>query len=238
MFLDIETSLNIVGTFSLKIHSKYLNPDCIIKERAIICICWKWAGEKKVHSLSWDKNQCDKSMLKKFSKEIMKADLVVAQNGDKFDVKFCAGRLCFHRLPPWGDLLTEDTLKISRKAFYLNSHKLDYMAKFFKLDKGKHHTSLQLWIDICVNKCFKALKKMISYCKHDVVLLEKTYRRIIKYAPKAHKGRMLGNGIDSCRACGSKDLMRNGFKYLASGIVQQRYVCRKCCAHTHVKIKK
>jgi NAD(P)H-hydrate repair Nnr-like enzyme with NAD(P)H-hydrate dehydratase domain len=42
--------------------------DNIIKERAIICICYKWAGEKEVHSLTWDNKQNDKSLLEKLQK--------------------------------------------------------------------------------------------------------------------------------------------------------------------------
>ncbi len=40
--------------------------DNIIKERAIICIGYKWEHEDVSHIFTWDKNQCDKAMLKKF----------------------------------------------------------------------------------------------------------------------------------------------------------------------------
>jgi hypothetical protein len=59
LFFDIETSPN-VGFFWTAGYKQNISHDNIIKERAIICICYKWAGEDKIYSLTWDKNQNDK----------------------------------------------------------------------------------------------------------------------------------------------------------------------------------
>ena len=45
----IETSPNI-GMFWTAGYRQTISPDNIIKERAIICICYKWADEEQVHS--------------------------------------------------------------------------------------------------------------------------------------------------------------------------------------------
>ena len=84
LFFDIETSPN-VGFFwqsGYKLNIPYTN---IIKERAIICICYKWADEDKVYSLQWDKNQDDKTMLEKFMAVANEAHELVGHNGDRFD---------------------------------------------------------------------------------------------------------------------------------------------------------
>ena len=65
LFFDIETSPNI-GLFWESGYKKTIDYSNIIKERAIICICYKWEDDKQVHSLHWDSKQCDKSMLQKF----------------------------------------------------------------------------------------------------------------------------------------------------------------------------
>ena len=66
LFFDIEVSANIV--FSWRIgHEVMLTHDSIIKERAIICVCWKWNDENTVHSLEWNKGD-DKELCKKFAK--------------------------------------------------------------------------------------------------------------------------------------------------------------------------
>ena len=81
---DIETAPNIAFTWrtGYKIN---IGPHMIIQERAIICICWKYEGSKKVHSLTWDDGD-DKEMLKKFVSVIEDADVLVAHTGDKFDM--------------------------------------------------------------------------------------------------------------------------------------------------------
>ncbi len=67
LYFDIEVSPNI-GMFWEAGYKLNIGTENIVKERAIICICYKWEGEKKVHSLRWDKNQCDKTLLKDFIK--------------------------------------------------------------------------------------------------------------------------------------------------------------------------
>lgn len=67
MFFDIETSFNI-GVFFSTGFSQVIMPEDIIHERAIICICWKWEGSDKVHSLHWTKEHSDGKLLKEFLK--------------------------------------------------------------------------------------------------------------------------------------------------------------------------
>jgi hypothetical protein len=76
LFFDIEVSAN-VGLFWNPGHKISISYENIIKERAIICICYKWAGKSKVSSLKWDKNQCDKKMLTEFLKIVDQADELV-----------------------------------------------------------------------------------------------------------------------------------------------------------------
>jgi hypothetical protein len=55
LFFDIETSPNI-GLFWAAGYKKNISPDNIIKERAIICIAYKWADDDKTYVLTWDKD--------------------------------------------------------------------------------------------------------------------------------------------------------------------------------------
>lgn len=67
LFWDIETSPNVVLSFRIG-YNLNLGHHSIVRERAIICICWKWEGEKKIHSLQWDKHQNDRDMVIAFMK--------------------------------------------------------------------------------------------------------------------------------------------------------------------------
>ena len=97
LYFDLECSPNI-GLFWSAGYKQKIDYSNIIKERAIICICYKWEDEKQVHSLSWDKNQSDKKLLQEFIKVANEADELVGHNGDKFDLPWIRTRCLYHRV--------------------------------------------------------------------------------------------------------------------------------------------
>lgn len=181
LFFDIETSPNIV--FSWNIGNKIsLTPDNIIEERAIICISYKWSDEDTVTTLQWDKGD-DTEMLRKFVKVMNQADSLCTHNGNAFDIKWIRTRCLLHGIDMLSKYKSIDTLKLARKAFKLNSNKLDYIGKFLGVGK-KQETGYGLWRDIVLNNDKVAMDKMKEYCANDVILLEKIYNQIEKYTRK------------------------------------------------------
>lgn len=225
LFLDVETSPNIVYSWCVG-RKVNLSFDNIIKERQIICICWKWKGENKVYSVDWGKKQNDKQLLKDFSKVINEADIVAAHNGDRYDLKFINGRLAYHDLPPIAPVTSIDTLKQSRKTFFINSHALDYLGEYFDLGR-KLPTGFKLWKDV-MDGNQTALNKMIRYCKQDVKLLEKAFDKIQKYAPQTvHMGIAVHGDRMACKSCGSMNTIWRG-KMIKSKIFYRRRSCKDC----------
>ena len=227
LFFDIEVAPNI-GLFWDAGYKKNISADSIIKERAIICICYKWEDDEDVQWLTWDKRQNDKKMLHDFIQVANKADEIVGHNGDKFDLAWIRTRCLFHGIPMFPQYVTVDTLKISRSKFKFNSNKLDYIAKFLKLG-GKTHTEFSMWTDILLKNDRKQLDKMVDYCVNDVVVLENVYKAMSNHiAPKTHFGVIFGSSKHDCPECGSDSLLKDGFTYLASGAMRQRYQCKTC----------
>lgn len=180
LFFDIEVSPDVVLSWGVgnKIN---LSHDAIVQERAIICICWKWAGDDKVYSLEW-KGGNDKEMLQKFAKIADSADEIIAQNGDNFDIKWLRTRCLYHSIPISPKFNSIDTLKMARQNFRFNSNRLDYMGRFLG-HGGKIHTDFQMWKDILLNNDKEAMRLMVAYCKEDVSLLEKVYNTLQEYCP-------------------------------------------------------
>lgn len=180
LFFDIEVSANIV--FSWRIgNDVQLNPDSIIQERAVMCVCYKWEGDDRVYSITWDKGD-DKKLLEKFSEIINSADEVITQNGDTFDIKWLRTRCLYYDIPINPKFNSIDTLKMARAGFKFNSNKLDYMGKFLNLG-GKIKTEYDLWKNITLHNCKASMNKMVDYCKQDVVLLEQVYGKLQKLSP-------------------------------------------------------
>lgn len=180
LFFDIEVSPNIVFSWSVgnKIPIGYEN---IIKERAIICICYKWENEGTVHSLKWD-NGDDRNMLVKFAKVIDSADEVIGQNSDNFDIKWLRTRCLFHRISISAKFNSIDTLKMARAGFRFNSNRLDYMGKFLGLGQ-KNKTEYELWKAVVLYNDSSSIAEMVEYCKQDVILLENVYTKLQEYSP-------------------------------------------------------
>ncbi len=227
LFFDIETSPNI-GLFWEAGYKKNIDYSNIIKERAIICICYKWEDDKEVGSVHWDSKQCDKALLTKFIKIANQADELVGHNGDRFDLAWIRTRCLFHRIDMFPKYVTIDTLKVARSIFKFNSNKLNYIADYLGIGQ-KIKTEFGMWKDIVLNKDKKAMDKMIIYCKKDVILLEKVFKEINNHIPaKTHYGVNFGQDRGSCPECGSDEIIIQLRRTTASGIKKIIYKCKTC----------
>ena len=239
LYFDIETSANI-GFFWSSGFKLNIGPQNIIKERAIICICYKWEDEKETHSLNWDSKQSDKKMLQDFIKVVNEATELVGHNGDKFDLAWIRTRCLFHEIDMFPTYTTIDTLKVARSKFKFNSNKLNYIAQFLGIG-SKIKTDFDLWKDIALKNDKVAMAKMIKYCKMDVVLLEKVHKKLSNHiAPKTHYGVIFGMDRGSCPECGNDDsnlLIKRGFAYSPSGTKMAVINCKVCGKYHRKTIK-
>ena len=236
LFFDIEVSANI-GLFWQSGYKLNIGPENIIKERAIICICYKWEDDRTVHSLKWDAKQDDKKLLQQFIKVINASDEAVGHNGDRFDLSWIRTRCLFHKIDMFPNYVTIDTLKIARQKFRFNSNKLNYIADFLGIGE-KIKTDFGLWKNIMLNKDPIAMAAMIKYCQKDVVLLEKVYKELAKHTVnKTHYGVIFGGDRGSCPECGSDTLKIQNRRISASGVRKIQFQCSTCGKH-NTKIEK
>jgi len=230
LFFDVETApvLAWIWRSGYKINVSH---DQIKKGQKfdIICICYKWSDESKIHSLDWGVNKQDSTkMIEEFSKVIEQADIVVAHNADRFDIKQINTQRLIKSMSPLDWPSSNDTLKQFRKYFALPSYKLDYIASLL-LKTGKDRMVFQDWIDIVEGKSPKAMEKMIKYCIKDVKMLSDIYKRAAKwFKPKLHVGVMNGlRARSSCPDCGSQESSSKGRRFTATRVYQRR-LCLKC----------
>jgi len=225
LFFDIETSFNI-GIFWRSGYNLNIQPDDIIKERAIICVSWKWEGKEDVHTLTWNNKQCDKQLLKDFVKILDSADEIIAHNGDRFDIKWLRTRCLFHNIKMFPTYQSLDTLKFAKSYFMFNSNKLDYIAQFLGVGKKTEHEGLSLWKKIVFDKDPIAMAKMTEYCENDVVILEKVYRRLKNYTKhKTHYAVLAGGDKYECPECAGTHLYLNKTVTTAMGTFKRHMRC-------------
>lgn len=225
LFFDIETSPMIL--YSWNIGKKvYLTPDNIIKEGAIICICWKWQDDEHIYSLRWD-NGNDAEMLREFVEVANEADEIVAHNGDNFDIKWLRTQCLKYRIPCFPDYRTIDTLKWSRSGFRFASNKLDYISKFLG-GEGKTKVDYNLWKKVMAGDN-EALEEMVEYCENDVLELQNVFEVLSQYTmPKTNIAILEGGERWHCPHCASDNVHKSKTRSTAAGIIRHQMRCGDC----------
>jgi len=227
LFFDIETSYFLVPVFQA--HKQYVNANNFIREKKIICICYKWQYEDEVHTLVWDKKQDDAELVKKFIKVIAKADEIIAHNGDRFDMKELRTRAIMTGNLMFPIYRTLDTLKKARQYFRFPSNRLDYLGKVLNVGRKLDHEGMQMWIDIVEHKDKAHLQKMVDYCMQDVVLLEDVYFAMSPYIYHNTNFAVLKGGDKwDCPECASKNVQFSHMDATAMGYIKRHMKCNNC----------
>lgn len=198
----------------------------------MLSFSWKWLGEKSVHAFclpdfpGYKKNkQDDSKLLEKLWEMMDEADIIVAHNGDRFDIKKTNARFIINGMGPPSPCKTIDTLKIARASFGFDSNKLNDLAKYLKIGGKIPHTGMHLWLG-CMNGDPASWKVMRKYNKHDVSLLEQVYLKIRPWA-KNHPNLNTFSHSIACPTCQSENTQRRGEDRTLKR-TYQRYHCQDC----------
>ncbi len=228
LIFDIETSLSKGYFFDLWKEGNIIE---IESSWYMLSFAWKFLGEKKTHVLAlpdfpgYAKNRtCDKALVTKLWELFSEADVIVAHNGDRFDIRKSNARFIAHGLTPPAPYKSFDTLKAARRNFKFDSNRLDDLGGYLGLGRKLATTGKATWLG-CMNGDPKAWATMKRYNKQDVVLLEAVYLKLRAWSTNhPNLTNYTGTG---CPVCQSTKLERSGFAYLTSGR-KQRMLCQGC----------
>lgn len=224
LLLDIETAPNrayVWGTWKQNI-----NPEWIDAAGYILCWTAKWLGDEEATFRRFrDGNH--KTLLGPIHKMLSEANAVVHYNGSSFDIPTLNKEFITHGFTPPSPYKQIDLLLTMRDKFRFPSNKLDYICQSLDIGEKLRHEGPQLWLD-CMEDKPDAWKKMESYNRSDVELLEKLYKKLLPWI-KQHPNRAAMAGVVSCPSCGSEEFKRDG-TYLAQQLRYERYKCSSCGA--------
>jgi hypothetical protein len=233
LLIDIETSPVVAAVWKLK--TEYVQPEMIIHDIHIISWAGKWLFEPEVFGdvLTPEEvlNRDDRRICNNLWDILDQADIVIAHNGDRFDIPMINARFLINRIhngfPP-SPYISIDTLSVAKKNFKFTANKLEYINKILGLTT-KIETKMTLWTG-CMEGKPESLFQMHVYNKNDVSILEEHYV-IVRPWIKSHPN--LGFYVESdnliCPTCGCDELTECG---TYSTIVNQyvAYRCPKCGA--------
>jgi hypothetical protein len=226
--IDIETA-PILG-YSWGLYET--NVFHVVEPTFILCFTVKWEHRKSAKTYALcdypnygNNKKSDRALCADLHKTLDDADIVVAHNGDAFDIKKINSRLIVHGFKPPSPFKTFDTLKAARKSFKFDSNKLDNIGRYLQVGRKLPHTGKDLFIG-CVEGDPKAWAMMRRYNVQDVRLLDSVYQKIKPWAA-SQPDRRNYTGQTGCPSCESKNVQCRGFN-VAKTRKTQSMQCRDC----------
>lgn len=244
LFLDIETS-PLTGYAWGMYDTNIIK---VLEPSKIICAAWQWQGEDKIICKAlpdypgYKAGKLDDSKIVKELWNILdEADVVIAHNGQAFDIKKINARFIAHNLSAPSTYKVVDTLLVSRKHFKFDNNSLDQLGQYLEEGQKAPTGGFALW-DNCMKGDRTSWTKMKVYNSQDILLLKNVYMRLrpfitdhpnLNVISKA-KGGTVFDG--ACPTCQSQNVVKRGSSVTRQGI-RQRFQCNDCGAWSSGAIK-
>lgn len=231
LILDIETSPMKAWVWRRWKENIYL--DQTIQEWFMLSWSGRWLGEDKsfgyVLTPEEVASENDYRILVELYKALDKADIVVAHNGNKFDIPKINTRFLLNNISIPTPYRQIDTYEVAKKQFGFSSNSLDAIATFFGIENKDPH-DFQLWKE-CMEGNMESLVRLLNYNKKDVEILEKVYLKLrpwIKHHPNIN---VIANKEDCCPYCGETHIQKvTNSTYNTQHYKYPVYKCDKCGA--------
>lgn len=230
---DIETAPIIAHVWGLWDNNVGLNQ--IESDWHILSWSAKWLGSPENEVMYMDQRNApnieDDSLLLKGIWDLLdEADIVITQNGKKFDQKKLNARFVLNKFQPPSSYKHIDTKQIASRHFGFTSNKLAYMTdklctKYKKMDHA-NFIGHDMWMQ-CLKGNVDAWNEMETYNRHDVLALEELYFKLIPWDNSINFNVYSEATDNKCSSCGSSDFMKNGF-YYTNHSKFQKFRCKGC----------
>jgi len=242
LIFDIETSPIVAYVWGLWDNNVSLN--MIKKDWHVLSWSAKWLGDPPEKTMYEDQRNVknmedDSKILKSIWKLLDEADVVITQNGIKFDQKKLNARFVLNGLKKPSSFKHIDTLRIAKKHFAFTSNKLEYMTdklcvKYKKLKHAKF-SGFDLWKE-CLLRNMEAWKEMEKYNRYDVLSLEELYYILIPWDNTIDFNVYHDEDRYICK-CGSESFKKSGCYHTPAGRFQ-KFTCTNCGSETRSSVNK
>lgn len=229
--LDIETAPIEGAVWGLWKQNVGLNQ--IRKDWTILSVAWKELGNAQVQYVDTSEQEDvrdDSALLPIIWQVLDESDIIIAQNGVRFDAKKINARFLQAGMPPPRPYKIIDTLLMAKQVAAFTSNKLDWLSQILTNTPKDHHNAfpgMELW-----NECLKgnhaAWRAMKRYNKRDISSCEKVYLRLRPYyVGHPNLAQYYDDEQRRCPKCGSTKLKEAGTVFTqASEYVQ--WQCGSC----------
>lgn len=240
LVLDIETTpLALLGW---GLFDQNFSLDQIQAEWSIMSFSAKWLGQARVIYMDTGGRgkanvRKDRKLMKPLRDLLNDADIVIAQNGKKFDMRKINARLIEHGFKPPSPYKVVDTMLEARRYFAFTSQKLAWTSEHLTTvpkDKHKEFPGFELWIE-CLKDNPRAWKALKVYNARDILATEEVYKKILPWI-QSHPNMGVYYSAEKpiCPNCGGSHLIKDGYSILQQG-KYIRYQCKGCGKYSRGK---
>lgn len=230
LLIDIETTPVLAYVWGL--WNQNISIERIKDDWHLLCFAYKWLDKDAVRFASIDNIDPPEVMSREealvfYLWELLnEADVVVAHNGDKFDIKMINTKFLEYGFTQPSPYRSVDTLKLAKRKFRITSNKLDYLSQYLGgTGKEKHHGNhFDLWLG-CMNGDKTSWKQMEKYNVVDVLELERIYKKLRVW--NSHPPLFSNTEKPQCTLCGSYD-MSSIKPYKTNLSTYLTYRCENC----------
>lgn len=247
LVFDIETAPNL--SYHWGLWQQNIGLGMMVRDWAVLSWSAKWVGEDEVlykdvrHLFDGSADSLmseidDRAMLESMWELLNEADIVVTQNGKKFDVKKLNARFIMNGMQPPSSYKHIDTLCIAKRHFAFTSNKLEFMTdklckKYKKLKHGKF-PGMMLWTE-CLKGNIEAWDEMEEYNKYDVLSLEELMFILAPWSNQLPSMDMYYDDKENHCLCGSTEFLHDGYAYTNLSKFT-RFKCSNCGAEKRDRV--
>lgn len=232
LVLDIETApilAHVWRTFKENVGLEQISFDWYILSFAA-----KWLHQSE--TMYFDQQHArdvedDTDLMRRLWNLLDEADIIVAHNGRRFDLKKINARFAIKGFTPPSPYRIVDTLEIAKKNFAFTSNRLAYLTDTLCTEKKEAHAKFpgfSLWKE-CLAGNPEAWEEMRTYNIQDVVSLEELYLLLLPWDNKApNVANYSDEGVIQCAKCGGKHLRKVEKLYRTNVGQYEMYLCMDC----------
>lgn len=114
----------------------------------------------------------DRVTTQQISSILQNHDVLVAHNGNRFDVPFLRTRCLRWGLPTFPSMKLVDPMRIFFNKFRLRSNGLANVSDYLDVTARKTPLHLSIWMDAILNGSKKSMDLIVEHCVADVDVLE------------------------------------------------------------------
>lgn len=229
LILDIETSPNVAYVW--RFWKENVGAKQVLENGQMLSFAAKWLDNDKIYYTDVQ-HHSELQMMKTLFDLLDEADIVVAHNGDSFDLPHVQGRGLVLGLKPPSPYKTIDTRKVAKYEFNFPSNSLEYLATVLKLenrkDGHKKFPGFELWLGVLSNNP-EAWKEMKEYNIQDILVLEELYLRFRPYMKRHPNVAIYDEKIEEvhCPRCSSSHIQWRGYSH-TNVAKYHRFQCNDC----------